>query len=50
MTGLPYLTLIVADAVEGGWGVAGHGYIRSELSELVAGRPLPPDAAPAGAR
>ncbi len=33
----PYVTVLVSEAAEGGWGIAGRGYTRPELRELVAG-------------
>ncbi len=48
--GLPYVTVLVAEAAEGGWGVAGHGHVRSELPGLVADPPLPPGAELDGVR
>ncbi len=47
---LPYITVLVVETAEGGWGVAGHGYVRSEFPALVAGRPLPPGTLPDRAR
>ena len=36
---LPFVTVLINEVPDGGWGVAGHGYTRTELPELVAGRP-----------
>ena len=47
---MPFISVLVVGVADGGWGVAGHGYVRSELPELAAGRPLPPGAAPVGGR
>ena len=34
-TALPYVTVLINEVADGGWGVAGHGYVRSEFPELV---------------
>jgi 4-oxalocrotonate tautomerase len=31
----PYVTVLINEAPDGGWGVAGHGYLRSEIPELI---------------
>jgi 4-oxalocrotonate tautomerase len=31
----PYVTVLVSEVADGGWGVAGHGYTLSELPELI---------------
>jgi 4-oxalocrotonate tautomerase len=31
----PYVTVLINEVPEGGWGVAGHGYVRSEIPELL---------------
>jgi 4-oxalocrotonate tautomerase len=41
---LPFVTVLINEVLDGGWGVAGHGYTRAELPELVAGRPTLPGA------
>lgn len=45
-SGLPYLTVLVGEAVDCGWGVNAQGYVASDVSALIAGRPLSPGAAP----
>ena len=47
---LPYVTVLINEVPDGGWGVAGHGYVRSEFPALVAGHPLLSEAAPDGLR
>lgn len=43
-TALPYVTVLVNEVAEGGWGVAGHGYVRDEFPELVTkGARIDPD-------
>ncbi len=32
---LPYVTVLINEVPDGGWGVAGHGYVREEFPELV---------------
>jgi 4-oxalocrotonate tautomerase len=34
-TALPYVTVLINEVPDGGWGVAGHGYVRSEFPELI---------------
>jgi len=41
---LPFVTVLINEVPDGGWGVAGHGYTRAELPELVAGHPKLPGA------
>lgn len=41
---LPFVTVLINEVPDGGWGVAGHGYTRAELPDLVAGRPPLPGA------
>ena len=31
----PYVTVLINEVPDGGWGVAGHGYLRSEIPELI---------------
>jgi 4-oxalocrotonate tautomerase len=31
----PYVTVLINELPDGGWGVAGHGYIRAEIPELI---------------
>jgi 4-oxalocrotonate tautomerase len=31
----PYVTVLFNEVPDGGWGVAGHGYTRSEIPELI---------------
>lgn len=45
---LPFVTVLINEVPEGGWGVAGHGYVRSEFPELIAGRPRLPESAESG--
>lgn len=40
----PYVTVLVSEASEGGWGVAGHGYTRPELRDLVNRTAAAPDS------
>jgi 4-oxalocrotonate tautomerase len=30
-SGLPYVTVLINEVADGGWGVAGHGYVLSEF-------------------
>ena len=34
-SGLPYVTVLIHEVPEGGWGVAGHGYTNAEFPELI---------------
>jgi len=34
-SGKPYVTVLINEIADGGWGVAGHGYTLSEFPELV---------------
>jgi 4-oxalocrotonate tautomerase len=34
-SGRPYVTVLINEVADGGWGVAGHGYTLSEIPELV---------------
>jgi phenylpyruvate tautomerase PptA (4-oxalocrotonate tautomerase family) len=36
---LPYVTVLINEVPDGGWGVAGHGYQLSELPELITKGP-----------
>lgn len=38
-TALPYVTVLINEVPDGGWGVAGHGYVRSEFPELITKGP-----------
>jgi 4-oxalocrotonate tautomerase len=43
----PYVTVLINEVPDGGWGVAGHGYVRSEIPELIQkGARTDPDAPP----
>lgn len=39
---LPFVTVLINDVPEGGWGVGGFGYTRAEIPSLVAGKPVIP--------
>jgi 4-oxalocrotonate tautomerase len=32
---LPYVTVLITEVADGGWGVAGHGYVKQEFPELI---------------
>jgi 4-oxalocrotonate tautomerase len=32
---LPYVTVLITEVSDGGWGVAGHGYVLQEFPELI---------------
>jgi 4-oxalocrotonate tautomerase len=32
---LPYVTGLITEVADGGWGVAGHGYVKQEFPELI---------------
>ena len=32
----PYVTVLISEVSDGGWGVAGHGYSLKEFPELIA--------------
>ena len=32
---LPYVTVLITEVPDGGWGVAGHGYVLQEFPELI---------------
>jgi 4-oxalocrotonate tautomerase family enzyme len=32
---LPYVTVLISEVADGGWGVAGHGYVKQEFPELI---------------
>jgi 4-oxalocrotonate tautomerase family enzyme len=32
---LPYVTVLITEVADGGWGVAGHGYAKEEFPELI---------------
>ena len=32
---LPYVTVLITEVADGGWGVAGHGYLKQEFPELI---------------
>jgi 4-oxalocrotonate tautomerase len=41
---LPYVTVLINEIADGGWGVAGHGYLRTEFPELLTKGPrIDPD-------
>jgi 4-oxalocrotonate tautomerase len=43
-SGLPYVTVLINEVADGGWGVAGHGYSLAEFPELIAkGARVDPD-------
>jgi len=42
---LPFVTVLINEVPDGGWGVGGHGYTLTELPDLVAGRPIQPKTA-----
>ena len=40
----PYVTVLINEVPEGGWGVAGHGYVGAEFPELITkGARVDPD-------
>jgi 4-oxalocrotonate tautomerase len=41
-TGRPYVTVLIIETPNGGWGVAGHGYVLAEFPQLIAGKPILP--------
>ena len=43
-SGRPYVTVLIIETAEGGWGVAGHGYVLKEFPQLIAGKPILPGA------
>jgi len=45
---LPYVTVLINEVPDGGWGIGGHGYLRSEFPELISGRPRLPASNPSG--
>lgn len=32
---LPFVTVLITEVSDGGWGVAGHGYVKQEFPELI---------------
>jgi phenylpyruvate tautomerase PptA (4-oxalocrotonate tautomerase family) len=32
---LPYVTVLITEVADGGWAVAGHGYVKQEFPELI---------------
>lgn len=34
-SGRPYVTVLINEVADGGWGVAGHGYVLQEFPELI---------------
>ena len=34
-SGRPYVTVLINEVADGGWGVAGHGYVKQEFPELI---------------
>jgi 4-oxalocrotonate tautomerase len=43
-SGRPFVTVLINEVADGGWGVAGHGYVLKEFPQLVAGKPIIPAA------
>jgi len=43
-SGRPYVTVLIVATEDGGWGVAGHGYVLKEFPQLIAGKPIMPSA------
>jgi 4-oxalocrotonate tautomerase len=43
-TGRPFVTVLIIETPNGGWGVAGHGYVLQEFPQLIAGNPIIPAA------
>jgi 4-oxalocrotonate tautomerase len=43
-TGRPFVTVLIIETPNGGWGVAGHGYVLQEFPQLIAGKPIMPAA------
>jgi len=43
-SGRPYVTVLIIETPDGGWGVAGHGYVLKEFPQLIAGKPILPGA------
>ena len=41
-TARPYVTVLINEVADGGWGVAGHGYELNELPQLIMGNPIIP--------
>ncbi len=41
-SGRPFVTVLINEVADGGWGVAGHGYVLKEFPQLVAGKPILP--------
>jgi len=39
---LPYVTVLINEVPDGGWGIGGHGYQRSEFPELMTKGPRLP--------
>lgn len=39
-TALPFVTVLINEVPEGGWGVGGYGYTLPELPQLITGRPI----------
>ena len=39
---LPFVTVLINETPDGGWGVAGHGYLRTEFPQLIGGHPVVP--------
>jgi 4-oxalocrotonate tautomerase len=41
-SGRPFVTVLINEVADGGWGVAGHGYELKEFPQLIAGKSLIP--------
>lgn len=41
-SGRPFVTVLINETPDGGWGVAGHGYVLKEFPQLIAGHPIIP--------
>jgi 4-oxalocrotonate tautomerase len=41
---LPYVTVLINEVPDGGWGIGGHGYLREEFPDLIS-KGLPASAA-----
>ncbi len=40
---LPFVTVLINEVPDGGWGVGGHGYTLQEFPTLVLGKPILPE-------
>ena len=41
-TARPYVTVLINEVADAGWGVAGHGYELKEFPQLIMGNPIIP--------